>query len=35
VIDLSEAQLRTVVQVHQVVDGTQELEFRVAEFNEG
>lgn len=34
-IDLSEAQLRTVVHVHQVVDGTQELEFRVAEFNEG
>ena len=35
VIDMNEAQVRTVVQVRHVLDGTQELEFRAAEDDEG
>ena len=35
VIDMNEAQVRTLVQVRQILDGTQELEFRAAEDDEG
>jgi transposase InsO family protein len=35
VIDMNEAQVRTVEQVRQVLEGTQELEFRAAEDDEG
>ena len=35
VIDMNEAQVRTVEQVRQVLEGTQELEFRLAEDDEG
>ena len=35
VIDMNEAQVRTVEQVRQVLEGTQALEFRRAEDDEG
>lgn len=35
VIDMNEAQVRTVRQVRQILEGTQELEFRAAEDDEG
>ena len=35
VIDMNEAQVRTVEQVRQVLEGTQELQFRAAEDDEG
>jgi hypothetical protein len=35
VIDMNEAQVRTLEQVHQVLEGTQALEFRAAEDDEG
>ena len=35
VIDMDEAQVRTVEQVRQVLEGTQELQFRRAEDDEG
>lgn len=35
VIDMNESQVRTVEQVRQVLQGTQALEFRVAEDDEG
>ncbi len=35
VIDMNEAQVRTLEQVRQVLDGTQALEFRRAEGDEG
>ena len=35
VIDMNEAQVRTVEQVRQVLEGTQALQFRAAEDDEG
>ena len=35
VIDMNEAQVRTVEQVRQVLAGTQELQFRAAQDDEG